>query len=241
MTRYLAEDGEHSRLNSGCALACPWNLAHNNTGLLNSFLGKHVYSKGMGGNLLNLVKRHIVPLTTDPEHRVAKATPFALALRNPTLRDFDHAFTRFAGGPPPIFPFDSAEDYYVWASSDHVVKDIRVPFLAVNSADDPVVRHVPMDGGGNGLVVMALTTGGGHLGWFEPGDAGLNRWVTRPVLEWLKIVGNDLVCKPRGKSLYVDSDGWIRQEGDDQLGCLEIGDGGVIDGNGGEAGTLQGL
>jgi len=195
----------------------------------------------MGGNLLNLVKRHIGPLSVDPEHRVAKAIPFALALKNPTLRDFDHAFTRFAGGAPPIFPFDSAEDYYYWASSDHVVKDIRVPFLAINSADDPVVRHVPMDGAGNGMVVMTLTTGGGHLGWFETGDDRLQRWVTKPVLEWLKLVGQDLVHEPRGKPLYRDAEGWIRQDGDDELGCMEIEGGGIIDGNRGEGGTLAGL
>lgn len=214
--------------------------------LLGSFTGRHIYSKALGGNLLNLVKRHVRALTQDPEHRVAKAVPLALALNNPTLRDFDHAFTRFAGGAPPIFPFDSAEDYYDWASSHYVVQDVRVPFLGINAADDPVVRHVPMDGGGNGLVVMALTTGGGHLGWFTSGRGygDIDRWTTKPILEWLELVGDGLVEEhlPRGRPLCVDSDGWISESGTDQhLGCKEIEGGGVIDGNGGEAGTLQGL
>lgn len=197
----------------------------------------------MGSNLLNLVKRHIIPLTADPESRAAKATPSTLILNNPTLRDFDHTFTRFAGGPPPVFPFASAEDYYDWASSHHVVKDVRVPFLAINAADDPIVRHVPMDGGGNGLAVMALTTGGGHLGWFQHGKSGLDRWTTKPVLQWLRLIGRDLCRKklPRGRPLYVDSEGWIRELGRDNLGCRIIEGGGIIDGNGGEEGTLQGL
>ncbi|KAJ7582736.1 Alpha/Beta hydrolase protein [Mycena floridula] len=244
MTRYIAEDGRQSRLNSGCALGCPWDLEDNNTRLLNSFLGRHVYSKGMGGNLLALVKRNIVPLTADPEHRTAKAVPFAMSLKNPTLRDFDHAFTRWAGGAPPIFPFESAEKYYEWASSHYVVKDITVPFLAINAADDPVVRYAPMDGAGNGLVVMVRTAGGGHLGWFQDDGTRLGRWTTKPVLEWLQLVGRDLVqddnsTKPR--PLYVDEEGFLTEVGREQLGCKVIDGGGLIDGNGGEAGTLQGL
>ncbi|RDB21060.1 hypothetical protein Hypma_011583 [Hypsizygus marmoreus] len=242
LTRYLAEEGEQSRLLSGCALACPWDLEQNNVGLLSTFVGKHVYSKGMGGNLLNLLKRHVKSLETDPDHRVAKAVPAALQLRNPTLEKFDDTFTKVAGGAPPAFPFDTAHDYYRWASSHYVVKDIRVPFLAINAADDPVVRHVPMDGGGNGLVIMELTPCGGHLGWFQAGPGYVDRWTTKPVLEWLKLVGEDLVPRPQSSAkLFIDEDGFLREEGRPNLGCREMEGGGVIDGNGGEEGMLQGL
>jgi len=245
MTRYLAEEGEQSRLVSGCALACPWDLAKNSAGLSSTVAGKYVYSRGMGGNLLNLVKRHTKALLNFPDHQVAKAVPLVLALKNPTLEQFDETFTRIAGGSAPNFPFPTAKDYYDWASSHFVLKDLRVPFLAINSADDPVVQHVPMNGGGNGLVVMALTPSGGHLGWFQaaPGSGHIERWITKPVLEWLELVGEDIVHDntTTGRRIYVDEDGFLKEEGRDHLGCKEIQGPGIIDGNEGEEGLLQGL
>lgn len=204
-----------------------------------------MYSKGMGGNLVNVVKRHAKTLLNYPDHQVAKAVPVVLALKNPTLEQFDETFTRIAGGSAPHFPFPTAQDYYHWASSHLVVKDLRVPFLAINSADDPVVQHVPMDGGGNGLVVMALTPSGGHLGWFQaaPVLGHVERWIKNPVLEWLELVGEGIVHDdaPRGRPIYVDQDGFLKEEGRDDLGCKEIQGPGVIDGNEGEEGLLQGL
>jgi uncharacterized protein len=191
--------------------------------------------------LLKLLRRHAKSFATDPEHRVAKAAYLTLALKNPTLKMFDDTFTRVAGGSEPAFPLATADDYYRWASSHYVVKDIRVPFLAINAADDPVVRHVPMDGGDNGLVVMGLTAAGGHLGWFQAGVEFGDRWTTQPVLEWFRLVGEDLVHETtsRGPSLYVDEDGYIQEEGRPLLGCKEVE--GVADGDWGEVGILQGL
>lgn len=190
-----------------------------------------------------MVKRHAKSLAADPEHRVAKALNVTLALKNPTLEKFDDTFTRVAGGAAPTFPFPSAHEYYAWGSSHQVVQDIKIPFLAINSADDPVVRNVPMDGGGNGLVAMVLTSGGGHLGWFTSGPGFVDRWMTKPVLEWMKLVGEGIVhdTTRMRPSLLVDEDGFLREEGRPHLGCKEIPGGGVIDGNGGEEGVLQGL
>lgn len=198
----------------------------------------------MGGNLLKLLKRHIHAFVEDRDHYVAKAAEVALKLENPTLSEFDEAFTRVAGGPGPHFPFPNSDAYYIWGSTHNVVDKITVPFLAINAADDPVVRHVPMDGGGNGLVVMELTTGGGHLGWFQAGPGYVDRWTTKPVLEWMKLVGEDIIHDPipKGRPIFTDDDGFLRELGRDHyLGVKVIEGGGVIDGNGGEVGTIQGL
>jgi hypothetical protein len=243
----------------------PWDLEKNNLGsvarkicimdelvsnyecndsfrLLSTFIGKHVYSKALGGNLLNLVKRHQKPLSADPDHRIAKVVPLALALDGPTLEEFDDTFTRVAGGGAPPFPFATAHDYYRWGSSHNVVKDLTVPFLAINAGDDPVVRSAPMDSAGNGLVVMCLTTAGGHLGWFQAGPGYVERWTTKPVLEWLKLVIDDIVQEPRVyPALYVDGDGFLREEGRPSLGCKEVPGGRLMDATRGEEGMLQGL
>lgn len=212
------------------------------TSLLSTFIGKHVYSKALSGNLTNLVKRHMKALTADPEHRVAKAVPLTLALDNPTLEKFDDTFTRVAGGGEPTFPFATAHDYYRWGSSHNVVQDLTVPFLAINAGDDPVVRSSPMDSAGNGLVVMGLTTGGGHLGWFQAGPGYVDRWTTKPVVEWLRLVIDDIVQEPRKYPLmYVDEEGFLREEGRPSLGMKEVPGGRMFDANGGEEGMLQGL
>ena len=173
---------------------------------------------------------------------MAKAVHCALALDNPTLEKFDDTFTRFAGGAPPSFPFASVDDYYRWGSTHNAVRDVTVPYLAINAADDPVVRSTPTDAGSNGLVVMGVTAGGGHLGWFQAGPGYIDRWTTKPVLEWLKLMGDDLVHKPiTAAPLYVDDEGFLREKGRPLFGCKEVSGGGIIDANGGEDGTLQGL
>lgn len=212
--------------------------------LLNTFVGKHIYSKGMGGNLQNLLRKHEASLTADPTHYVAIAAKNVLALKNPTLEQFDEAFTRIGGGPPPHFPFPSADAYYIWGSSDKMIPKITVPFLAINADDDPVVTRVPMEGVDNGLAAIRLTKGGGHLGWFQAGDGFVDRWTNRPVLEWLKLMGEDIVTEQESKAprLFVDEEGWLREEGKPHLGSKEIKDkANVHDGNGGEDGILQGL
>lgn len=194
--------------------------------------------------MIRLLKRHLEVLSKDPDHYIARAAENALKLKNPTLEDFDQAFTRVGGGPPPHFPFPDSDTYYIWGSSHNLVDKITVPFLAINAADDPVVRHVPMDGGGNGLVAMELTTGGGHLGWFQAGGQGyVDRWTTKPVLEWFKVVGDDLVYDSvyKGLPMFTDEEGFLREEGRPELGIKVIEENSIIDGNGGEVGTLQGL
>jgi len=218
-------------------------LVHPLNSLLNSFIGKHVYSKGMGGNLLRLLKKHFTALTADPEHYVAEAAHNTLRLKNPTLALFDETFTRIAGGPAPHFPFKNSEEYYIWGSSDNIVEHITVPFLAINADDDPVVRHVPMDGKGNGNVIMELTKGGGHLGWFSAGDGFVDRWTTKPVLEWLSLMGDKVIHDDHpAPKLYVDEEGWICEEGRGHIKVKDMEEKRhVVNGNGGEAGILQGL
>ncbi|KAJ7774803.1 Alpha/Beta hydrolase protein [Mycena metata] len=241
LTRYLAEEGEQSRLISGCALACPWDLAKNNDGLRYSFIGRF-YSKAMATNLINLVKRNLDALSKFPDHMIAEHIPAVFKLKGALLDDFDNTFTRIAGGSPPDFPFASAQDYYKWGSSHNVVSKIRVPYLAINSADDPVVRHVPMDGGGNSLVVMALTAAGGHLGWFEAGSGGtVDRWIKAPVLEWMALTGEVIVhttSRPAPR-VYIE-DGYYREEGRDG-GVKEVEGGGLIDASSWQGINLQGL
>lgn len=197
----------------------------------------------MGSNLQQLIKRHYKTFLAYPDHYVTQAATKAMALKNPTIEQFDGAFTAVAGGPPPAFPFPSSHEYYKYMSSDSILADIRVPYLAINAEDDPIVRRIPDDAGDNPFVVMVLTRGGGHLGWFQAGGTGnVDRWTNQSVLEWLKLMGDDVVHNPiaKGGRIFKNNDGWLREEGQSRLGCKEIEDI-IIEGNTGEPNILQGL
>lgn len=196
----------------------------------------------MAQNLINLLKRHTTTVEKMKEDRLSPIIPKVLAMKKPTLRDFDDTVTRVVGGSSPPFPLPSADAYYRWASSDHHLENIRVPLLALNAADDPVVGHCPLGVGNNGFVALALTKGGGHLGWFESAGAStIRRWVTRPVLEWLRAVHEDLE-RGEHRPLELVQDGeWTSEAGREHLGVKFLSDVGEVKGVEGEEGLLAGL
>lgn len=157
----------------------------------------------------------------------------------PTLKDFDNHITRFMGGSPAPhgpFPLGGADDYYRIASSHKDVHNIKVPFLAFNTLDDPVVAEIPLDEiGRSEWVAQVVTAKGGHLGWFEEGAwnvGGLTmfggpppRWIRKPVLEWLQATGEDLgpELDYKGLKSFVSKDGFTRQEEMEHIGFKVIG------------------
>jgi len=67
--------------------------------------------------------------------------------------------------------------------------------------------------------MMVTTRHGGHLGWFEGNGKPPQRWVRKPVVEWLKAVGEDLVDVRKGKPAESYwKDGFIREKGCDAIG-----------------------
>ncbi|KAI0374786.1 AB-hydrolase YheT [Pilatotrama ljubarskyi] len=243
LTRYLAEEGENSRLVAGCALACPWDTVASSDHLERHFFHRHVYSRGMARNLQKVVARHMEALSKFPDSLAWKAVKAASVKKNMTLLEFDDTVTRVVGGSSPPFPFPTAHDYYRAASSHRVLGDIRVPFLALNAEDDPIVSSFPVGEADNGWVVLGRTNGGGHLGWFEAGGhfGELHRWIRKPVLEWVHAMGDDLVPEgERGRPTH-EVDGFLKEIGRDDIGCKEIEGGGHVVGVEGEEGLLAGL
>jgi uncharacterized protein len=210
--------------------------------LLSSFIGR-LYQKGMGGNLQNVVKQHARALSMDPDTLMAKCVTATLAMKHPRLDEVDYSFTRFIGGTTPPFPFDSEVDYYIWASSHRGLGDIQVPFLTLNSADDPIVQSVPEDAAGNGFVAMSLTSKGGHLGWYEASDrmGEARRWIKKPVLEWLRAFEDVIYEVQRGPPLH-EVNGFLMEVGRDDIGVREVEDeAGYTVGTDGQEGLLAGL
>ena len=106
------------------------------------------------------------------------------------------------------------------------------------------MRHLPLDVGSNTHVALAVTANGGHLGWFESGESWgqVRRWITRPVVEWLKVMGEYYVPTNTPPLNIETVDGWTREIGKSHLGYRELGDFGDVVGVEGEGNNiLQGL
>lgn len=116
-----------------------------------------------------------------------------------TLTELDEHVIRFIGGSSPPFPFPSAMAYKKWAASDEHIKTIRIPFIAFNALDDPVVNNAPTAIPEEATYTLVVTTDkGGHLGWFQRPHGPSNfwrleQWTTRPVCEWIKATAEDLL------------------------------------------------
>lgn len=200
----------------------------------------------MAQNLTTVVQRHLDTLARFPDSPLSRAFPRFLESGEFTLANYDDMVACVAGGPYPPFPFETVLHYYAWASTHEVLADVTIPLLALNADDDPMVQVLPIDKGVDNLspsVVFALTTGGGHLGWFEKGSywGHSKRWVSKPVIEWLRATGKDMVISPSQARKLIEVDGYLMEEGRDTLGCQVVEGGEHIIGVEGEEGLFAGL
>lgn len=178
----------------------------------------------MGGTLLALFNRNAATLASFPEpSAITPHLPILLSMKNPDFIDVNSHLTSIIGGTFPPFPFPSVHEYYKWSSADQSLAGIRIPFLAINSSDDPIVAEIPLhDAGKNPFVGICVTRKGGHLGWFVGGGfagrgAPIRKWHPRPVCEWFEAIVEDFVdTRPRknsGKGRSVNEQGFTMEDG----------------------------
>jgi uncharacterized protein len=214
----------------------------NDLALEGQWLNRSIYSTALGSNITNLVRIHEKEFAEHPSHPWVKTIPQIL---DPTKKRFMRSamedIVSKIGGSPSLFPFATAHDYYVWGSSHHVLDDVRVPLLAINAGDDPIVQDLPARVN-NPYVAFIITASGGHMGWFER-DARtgeLGRWFKEPVLDWLRATAEELVHKERKFPRLYEKDGWLVEEGKEHLGIRLAETGVKVVGTEGQ-GMLQGL
>jgi predicted alpha/beta-fold hydrolase len=95
------------------------------------------------------------------------------------LHEFDRAVQCATWG----YPTEGA--YYRDASSSDSVMSVRIPLLCVHAQDDPIASDQAVPYGEisqNPYVVMATTSSGGHLAWFELNGG---RWHMKPAVGFL--------------------------------------------------------
>lgn len=200
-----------------------------------------------------------------PDDRMTPIIEPVLALKNPTFLEVDAIITRTVGGPRPTFPFPTALAYCAYtlftyqkriftvhpltltgqhASSHKHPHKIRVPFLAINAADDPIVAHNPTDETEHSTTcALAVTPYGGHLGWFTGGGflTGLfgrgvppDRWVRAPALEFLRACAEDFVrdewhgMEKGGRDRVVRDDGFVLEKGKEGIVGFKVVEEGIV-------------
>src|SRR5216684_4093503 len=200
------------------------NPTHTPHSLQSHWFNRNIYAKAMGRNLRRLVSRHVDAIMKFPDSRLAQSLPELFSRKSLTLAQFDNLITVHAGGASPPFPFNNAHEYYKYAASHQVLGDIRVPFLAINSDDDPIVKHVPIYETDNEWVILVVTRGGGHLGWFGTTGNGPRRWISQQALEWLKATAEKIDVPRRAARNIIIVDGWLVESGREHLGCRDKGE-----------------
>ena len=201
-------------------------------------LNRNIYAKRLGRNRKRLLSRHVDSIMKFPDSRLAQSLPELFSRKSLTLAQFDDMITVHAGGTSPPFPFKNVRHYYTYAASHQVLGDVRISFLGINSDDDPMVKNVPMYETDNEWVILLVTRGGGHLGWF---GTDVTRWMAQLVLEWFRATVEKTDVPRRDVRNIRIVDGWLVESGREHLGCKDNGEGGRIEGVVNLKGMLAGL
>ncbi|KKY30117.1 putative embryosis-associated protein emb8 [Diaporthe ampelina] len=174
LTNFVGEEGSNCLLSAAVVVGNPFNLEVSNIQLQSSLLGKELYQRVMGTNMKKLILRHRESIT---QHTKLDFE----AIQNVTyLYEFDREVQCISWG----YPTESA--YYRDASSSDSVLAIRIPYLAIQAADDPIAveKAIPYQEFKKNPHTVCLTTSlGGHLAFFEMGGG---RWHAKPVSNFLK-------------------------------------------------------
>ncbi|WVR03567.1 hypothetical protein IAU60_000559 [Kwoniella sp. DSM 27419] len=269
LSRYLGEAGASSLLSSGIVLGCPWDLAAMSHKLEHDWFTSNVYSSTLGKNVLRLFFKayDANPALFESDRSLVRDTIETLKIHRKNmgsktrLRRIDDLMVCKIGGPTGIgaWPFNDAGEYYEWASPRRLLHGVKVPLLAINAFDDPVVdcTALPLQElKASSHVYTVITGSGGHLGWFDgpfplfSSVQSKRRWVLKPVSEFLRAAERDL--DPTSQVYTTQKEGWewvdLERGGHAIAGLERVGwkvlrEGELVAGekDEGEGGVLQGL
>ena len=183
-----------SLIDAACCLAAPLDMPSSSANFERPF-HRNVYDRAIGGSLAEKFRtaQHLFVDDDGPKpvpayfggDFVADVEKASTAC---TIRAVDEALTA------PCFGFPSVDAYYADASADQRVKDIGVPLLVLNAADDPIAQYNVKEGvfdaetlAANPNLVVAVTATGGHLGWCDSDDpCGPPGWAQNVALDFLE-------------------------------------------------------
>ncbi|GLT85787.1 hypothetical protein SLE2022_039640 [Rubroshorea leprosula] len=186
LVKYLGEDGANVPLVGAAAVCSPWDLLICDR-FLNRKLVQKVYDRILTVGLQGYAQLHqsIMSCFVDWE---------GLQKSN-SVREFDNHSTRI------LAKCETVDTYYRRASSVPYVQNVSVPLLCISALDDPVATReaIPWDEcRANKNIILATTTHGGHLGFYE-GLTAASVWWVRAVDEFFSVLLSCPVMNRRNK------------------------------------------
>ncbi|KAG8946410.1 hypothetical protein FRC04_011856 [Tulasnella sp. 424] len=170
------------------------------------------------------------PSTPVPEHTADIKAALAKSLQKimSGRRILPQTLTKFSKGfVAATAHYLSGDEFMAGTSAVNDLPNIRVPCLAVNCADDPLMpgEHLPRSQAMESpFVVMAVPKKGGHLGTFTTKRwkkrHGNKRYHTALVEEWFKANDDMKQLRPRPQILHAQQ-GFVYPEGHPQMAFRE--------------------
>lgn len=189
VSNYLGEEGDKCPIKSAVTISNPWDMIYSYEKMTFDFWAKRLFSKSIVKFLVRTVEVNLPALETLRNENVAKGDSRAhvftkenitKAKRFQTTAEFDDTFTA------PYMGFNSAVEYYSNAGSINRLPNIKIPLLAINSEDDPIVgstsKNLEKVVLNNENVMYLSTSLGGHLAYLTSDS---DSFITKPVAEYL--------------------------------------------------------
>ncbi|KAJ1703231.1 hypothetical protein LUZ63_003010 [Rhynchospora breviuscula] len=177
LVKYLGEEGENTPLAGATSICSPWDLVVCDR-FINRKLAQRLYGRALAIGLKGYAELHQSVLS-----RLANWEGIS---KSCSVRDFDNHATRL------IANYETVDTYYRRCSSVSYVANVAVPLLCISAIDDPVCTSeaIPWDEcRTNKKIVLATTTHGGHLAYFQ-GLTGKRLWWVGAVYEFLSVLHN---------------------------------------------------
>jgi len=172
LVRYLGEEAERSRLRAAVALCPAYDIR-------DAF---HYAHRGYDRYLTRKMVRFFLRRNREALGHIDGYDRCAAAT---TMAEFHDRLYPLAG-------FETREAFYLGSNPMEVARDVVVPVLVINAADDPVcvernVHHHLSEMQRLSRITLAVTRRGSHCGFFEAlGSA--DSWADRAIAEYLDAV-----------------------------------------------------
>ena len=158
LTRYLADAGSESKIAYAMSICMPWDCFQTQISLEKNYISKVIYNRKLSSNLQKFTRVNFELI-----NRVTGISEEEIAEMN-LISDFDTKVV------VPMYGYRSLQEYYLDASSTGRVNSITIPYISLNTRDDPFVpwRSIPiLEFERNSNSMLVLTEAGGHVGFVE--------------------------------------------------------------------------
>ena len=173
--KYLGEESMQlsKKIKAGCVFSTPCYLKTASHELASGF--NKVYTQ----NFVSTLRQKVYD-----KEEMLKENGFdtSVVKKLKDLPAFDDFFTA------PLHGFKDADDYYEQCSSKFFLKDIKVPTLIVNAANDPFLSaecYPYEEAEGNPFLDLEVPEHGGHVGFYQR-SRGNVMWSEARILSFLK-------------------------------------------------------